>query len=79
MACIRTSDIECEVPSNFLSSCSCHLTGVCPSITNEGCIDSQDVFIVNVFVQPGSYTLSILAGPGVVEWGSIWYTNNPAN
>ena len=30
---VYTLDSECEVPSSLLSSCSCHLTGVCPSIT----------------------------------------------
>ena len=69
---ILTSDSECEVPTSFLSSCSCHLTGVCPSITCGSCVDSQDVFIVDLpTIVPFYFTWSIWTGPGVAEWWSI--------
>ena len=68
----HTSDSECEVPTSSLSSCSCHLTGVCPSITCGSCVDSQDVFIVDLpTIVPFYFTWSIWTGPGVAEWCSI--------
>ena len=70
--CILTSNCECEAPSSFLSSCSRHLTGVCPSIYCRSCVDSQDVFIVDLsIIVPFYFTWSIWTGPGVAEWCSI--------
>ena len=69
---IYTSDFQCEVSSSFLSSCSCHLTGVCPSITCGSCVDGQDVFIVVLpTIVPFYFTWSIWTGPGVAKWCSI--------
>ena len=66
----HTCDIECEAPISLLSSC--HLTGVCPSITGGSCVDNQDVFIVDLSTMfPNEDTVSIWITPFVAEWCSI--------
>ena len=67
----HTSSFKCEALITFLS-CSCHLTGVCPSITCGSYVDSQDVFIVDLStIVPYYFTWSIWTGPGVAEWCPI--------
>ena len=44
----HTSDSECEAPGSLVSSCSCHLTGVCAFVKCGSCVDHQCVVIVDL-------------------------------